>query len=423
MVGRKIRLINRRGHMSKDVETETARLAALVAARPSLAGAKIFASLVFALLGASFIASTALLYLEFRDHSFGTLALTHSHLFLFFPTFGILALCAFHLPSAVFVHLYWYTVPRGRLRFLHGFAWAIALALFASYVLLGEFTGPRHVWEVDPQILARDKGEPVNCGAAVCRRVPALEAIKNLRESSTTSVPLSKLGRACKSGDLIEPPEDFGKERFCVPAGKKLNGVQCCAVQQAMRDSIDRQFAQKSPRSRLAELEMHLQTLKAFFIVVLMVIAILLLIWRLKIQRLYPDFARRIDWQVMVGAFALLLWPVMDYAYQDAANALYGRFDDGIQLRLSLVVAPWLAVILYYFLQRFHRRVEVLGQLLGVAGGLLAVFARDELRDLATKMTGVGMPSWMFVVFALALIAGFAALIIPRRLVPDAWRQ
>lgn len=409
--------------MSKDVGAELSRVEAMVAGRPSLGGAKIFAAVVFALLGASFIASTVLLYLEFQNHGWGTLALTHSHLFLFFPTFGLLALGAFHLPSAVFVHLYWYTVPRGKLRFFHGFAWAIGLAVFASYVLLGEYTTPRHVWEIAPQVLSRDQGDTVKCGDSRCPRVPILQAIKNLRESSTTSVPLSKLGRACRADVLIEPSEDFGKERFCVPAGKKLTGAHCCAVQAATQQFVSQKFAERSPRSKLADIEMVLQTLKAFFIVVLMVIAILLLIWRMRIQRVYPDLARRIDWQVMIGAFALLLWPVMDYAFQDAANALYGRFDDGIQLRLSLVIGPWLAVILYYFLQRFQRRVEVLGQILGVAGGLLAFFARDELRDLATKMTGVGMPAWMFPVFAVALIGGFAALLAPRRWLPDGWRQ
>lgn len=409
--------------MGKNVEAETARLAARVAARPSLFGAKLFVGIVFTILGASFIASTALLYLEFHDHGWGVLALAHSHIFVFFPTFGILALCAFHLPSAVFVHLYWYYVRRGRLRFLHGFAWAIAVALFASMVLLGEYTGPRHVWEIKPQVLDRDQGEAVSCPKGQCRRIPALTAIADLRKSATTSVPLSKLGRPCHSGDLIEPPEGFTRERWCVPAGTKLTGAQCCEVQRAMDAYTASKFAEKTPRSVTGRAELVLQTLKAFFIVVLLVIAILLLVWRVRIQRLYPDLARRIDWQVMVGAFALLLWPIMDYAYQDAANALYGRFTDGVQLRLSLVVVPWIGIIFYYFLQRFQRRVEVLGQLLGVAGGLLAIVARDELRDLATKMTGVGMPPLMFPLLGLALIAGFAALLIPRRWVPEAWRQ
>lgn len=398
------------------------RIAEHLAERPSLAGAKLFAGIVFGLLGLAFIASSALLYVEFRDHGWGTLALAHSHLFLFFPTFGILALFAFHLPSAVFVHLYWYTVPYGKLRFLHGCVWAVAISWAASYFLLGEYSTPRHVWEVAPQVLDRDAGDSFKCGTATCERLPVLAAVGSLRDSARTPVPLAKLGRKCTADRLIEPADDFLKERWCVPAGRKLTGRQCCDVQAAMSKFVTDKVIAQNARSNLAKLDPYLQVLKAFFIVVVMVIGLLLLIWRVRIQRIYSDLARQIDWHVMIGAGALLLWPIMDYAYQDAANALYGRWEDGAQLRLSLVVGPWLAVILYYFLQRFARRVEVLGQILGVAGGLLAILARDELRDVATRMTGIGMPSGMFVVLGVMLALGFVALFGPRRWVPDAWR-
>ena len=398
------------------------RIAEHIAERPSLAGAKLFAGIVFGLLGVAFIASTALLYVEFRNHGWAALALTHSHLFLFFPTFGILALVAFHLPSAVFVHLYWYTVPHGKARFLHGCFWAVAVAWAVSYFLLGPFTTPRQVWEMSPQALERDVGDSFKCGTARCERLPVLTALNGLRDSARTPVPLTKLGRKCTADRLIEPSEDFLKERWCVPAGSKLTGKQCCDVQEAMSKYVTDKVTAGTARSTLAMVDVYLQPLKVFFITVVMVIGILLLIWRVRIQRIYPDIARRIDWHVMIGAAALLLWPIMDYAYQDAANALYGRWEDGAQLRLSLVVGPWLGVILYYFLQRFARRVEVLGQILGVAGGLLAILARDELRDIATKMTGIGMPSAMFAVLGALLALGFVALFGPRRWVPTAWR-
>jgi hypothetical protein len=190
-----------------------------------------------------------------------------------------------------------------------------------------------------------------------------------------------------------------------------------------MRDHVGVQFARGTSRSDLARAYLWIQPVKVFLIVVIMVIGVLLLIWRETIQRLYPDLSTRLDWHIMIGGATLLLWPVMDYAYQDAANVLYGRWTNGMQLRLSLVIGPWLAVILYYFLQRFARRVEVMGQILTVAGGLLAILARDELRDLATKLTGIGMPSWMGLILAASLCLGFVALLGPRRLVPAAWRS
>jgi hypothetical protein len=402
---------------------DTPRINDAIAARPSLAGAKAFVAVIFTILGAAFVLSTALLYSEFRNHDWSTLALTHSHLFVFFPTFGLLALAAFHLPSAVFVHLYWYTVPFGKWRFLHGFVWAAVIAWGVSHFLLGEWASPRQLWEVSPKTMDLDRGAAVPCPGGVCSRVPIGDALQSLRKGASTEVALAKLGRNCKADDLVEPPEDFAKDRWCVPAGKKLTAPDCCRVQRATSDYVSVKYGEGTPRSNLARWDAILQPLKVFFIVVVMVIGILLLIWRVRIQRVYPDLARRIDWHVMIGASALLLWPIMDYAYQDAANALYGRWTGGMQLRLSLVVGPWLAIILYYFLQRFSQRVEVLGQLLGVAGGLLAFLARDELRDAATKMTGVGMPFVMVLVLAALLLVGILALYGPRRWIPDAWRK
>ena len=84
--------------------------------------ARIFVAVVFLILGASFIASTGVLINEFWGNDWLTMVVAHSHLFFFFPVFGILALVAFYLPSVVFTHLYWTHLPSGKLRFLLGLA-------------------------------------------------------------------------------------------------------------------------------------------------------------------------------------------------------------------------------------------------------------------------------------------------------------
>ena len=70
-----------------------------------MVGARIFVALSFLLLGLSFIASTALLVWEFWTLDWQTMIVAHSYLFFFFPVLGILALCAFYIPSVVFTHL------------------------------------------------------------------------------------------------------------------------------------------------------------------------------------------------------------------------------------------------------------------------------------------------------------------------------
>ena len=115
-----------------------------------MVGARIFVALSFALLGASFIASTALLIMEFQGIDPLTMVAAHSHLFFFFPVLGLLALFAFYLPSVVFTHLYWNHIPYGRVRFLLGLVVVAAASYgFAQYL----DKPPRAIWEVSPAAL------------------------------------------------------------------------------------------------------------------------------------------------------------------------------------------------------------------------------------------------------------------------------
>jgi len=63
-------------------------------------GARIFVFLVYLGLGASFVATTAVLACEFWDFGWFDFVTTDSHLFLFFATLGIVALLAFYTPRA-----------------------------------------------------------------------------------------------------------------------------------------------------------------------------------------------------------------------------------------------------------------------------------------------------------------------------------
>ncbi|MEZ5730625.1 MAG: hypothetical protein R3E48_23225 [Burkholderiaceae bacterium] len=49
---------------------------------------------------------------EFRHLKWLALLTMDSHLFVFFPTLGIVALFAFYLPACAFVDLYWFRMGR-----------------------------------------------------------------------------------------------------------------------------------------------------------------------------------------------------------------------------------------------------------------------------------------------------------------------
>lgn len=386
---------------------------------PNLAGAKLFVAAVYLVLATAFVASLVLLYDEFANTGWWTLAVAHSHLFLFFPTFGLLALAAFFIPAVIFTHFYWTHVPYGRLRFLFGTFVVLAATIWINGTRLGELTLPRSLWEVKPSTLDVDRPVTVACReqSGGCRREPLLPALAKLRTDAQGGIPLSKFARPCEVHDLLEPPVENTKERWCYPAGRKLTAAPCCDVQKAYGDHLARLVASGATRSRLATWDRVLQPAKAFFVLVIVVIGLMLSFWRAWIEELYPHMQNKLERHILVGGLAMLLWPVMDYAYQDTANALFGRADSGPQLRLSLIIGPWALVLLFYFLRRFARKVEVVGQIVGVAGGLFAILVRDELRDVA-RFFGIGASPWIFAGLAVLLAAGFAVLFWPERWMP-----
>src|SRR5690606_2434282 len=131
--------------------------------------------IVFVLLGAAFVASTGLLIYEFRGLDWATMVVAHSHLFLFFPVFGLLALLAFYLPSVVLTHLYWHYLPYGRARYAVGVLVLAALSYGMAWYLDKE---PRAIYEASPRALKADQAD------ATGGRVPILQALADLRETA-----------------------------------------------------------------------------------------------------------------------------------------------------------------------------------------------------------------------------------------------
>jgi hypothetical protein len=376
-------------------------------------GARIFVTVCFVFLGASFVASTGLMINEFWGTDWISMVAVHSHLFFFFPVFGLLALAAFYLPSVVFTHLYWHHLPYGKYRYLAGLFVVAVLSYGVSNWLDAK---PRAVWEVAPRVLAADKGEPAACGGAVpCRRAPILLTLMTLREAAQQRVGLSKFARNCKPDLLLELPEELQKERFCFPANTKLSGAACCEAQARFADAVASAQADPARRSLSGTLDTIFLPLKTFFVIVVVAIGLLLASWRDKLDTFYKPFIPAIERGVIIGAFAMLFWPAMDYGYQQTSNVLFGRLGAGAQFRLSLIIAPWVLLLLFYFLRRLGKKLETVGQISGVIGGAIAVLRYEEINDWAVRLLGAGSERMIGVGLIGIAVAGFLVLLWPRR--------
>ncbi len=377
-------------------------------------GARVFVGVIFTLLGVSFLASTGLLLHEYRDGDWLTMLVTHSNLFLFFPVLGVLALVAFYLPSVIFTHLYWHHLPLGKLRFTLGLIGVVAITYGVDRYL---DRSPRALWEVAPQVLASDKGAPLGCSGDACERAPIATVVESLREASQVRVGLSKFARACGEDKLLEPREEMKHLRYCFPSMKSMDGNACCRVQEAFSKVVDGMQADPAKRSLTAQWDRIFMPLKIFFVVIVLGIGFLLAMWRDRVDEYYGRYVPQIERGVIIGGFAMLLWPAMDYAYLSAANVLFGHEGTGPQFKLSLVIGPWMLLLIFYFLRRLGQKGEMLGQISGVVAAAVAVLRYEELNDWASRLVGVGMPQWMLGVLLAVAFAGFAALFWPWRVV------
>jgi hypothetical protein len=365
-------------------------------------GARIFVAIAFVVLGAAFIASTGLLIFEFQELDWLTMVVAHSHLFLFFPVFGLLALVAFYLPSVVLTHLCWNHLPYGKARFVVGVLVLAALAYVFAASLDKE---PRAIYEVAPYALAADRGDPAK------GRVPILDALGTLRDTAQQRFGLASFGRSCVRDPLLEIPDEMLKERYCFPAKKNLTGEACCAVQSAFAKAVSR--LQRDPETRSFSAEMDrllLLPIKTLFILVVVAIAVLLAFWRDRIDRLYADRIASLERGVIIGGFAMLFWLAMDYGYQQTANVLFGRMTAGPQLRLSLVLVPWALLLLFYFLRRLGKQGELIGQISGVVFAGVAVLRYEQLNDWVVRLFGIGAAGWLLAVLIAIPLIGLGAL-------------
>ena len=98
-----------------------------------------------------------LLISEFRDAEWRSMLAVHSHLFFFFPVFGVLALAAFYRPAVVFTHLYWTHLRHGKVRYGLGLLAVAGLTVAVTQWLDAK---PRGLYEVSAGALLADGASP-----------------------------------------------------------------------------------------------------------------------------------------------------------------------------------------------------------------------------------------------------------------------
>lgn len=376
-------------------------------------GARVFVFLVFAILGLSFVASTATLAYEFHDAQWIDFLTLDSHLFLFFPTFGIVALAAFYLPACAFFDLYWRHVRFGRLRFLFGFAVLTGLAVLIASFILG--SPKRSAWDIAPQTLLADKGEGCSGSTGVCQRMPYLQALSNLRSVSRSRIGLADFARDCKHDPLVEKPADPTK-RFCFastpmsPNPILQTDAECCPAQGRLEDSIVRAFANEGNRSLTHTVHSWLLSLKILFLLILLAISMLLALRFRSVETHYARHIGQIERGLVIGAAAAMFFPFMSQGFLESSGALVGVNARGtfstIVPVMSIVFGGWLLLIVFYFYRRRDKQLELIGKLGGAVAGAFAAFKYNIIASIFVRFLGSGASLYMIgVLIGLSVLA------------------
>jgi hypothetical protein len=384
--------------------------------------ARIFVFLVYAVLAASFIGTTAVLAYEFRGATWLDFATMDSHLFIFFPTLGVVALVAFYLPSCALADLYWRHVSFGIVRFFLGALVLAGLSYLISAQLLQ--SPKRSMWEIAPATLQADSGEPGGCVAGgVCDRLPALTALGNLREVSQTYLGLGKFVRDCSHDALLEQAPAQSNKRYCfasTPLSQSpilQTDAECCKAQARMSGMVSEQYAHPERRSLTSRVHAALLPLKIFFLLVLFVISILLVFRHKVMQEHYRNAMPRIEYSVIIGTAAALFFPLMSQAFAQASEIMYGQAGRGtftlIMPIVSLVFGVWALLMVLFFYRRRDKQLEAFGKMGSAVAGAVAVLKYSIVTAIFVRILGSGSTSYTLAALVVLCLVAILAVMRP----------
>lgn len=368
-------------------------------------GSRLVVSLAFVLLGASFIAETAVMVWEYREPLALPMAAFDSHLFLFFPVFGIIALFAFWRAAVVLVDAYWRYVPWGKLVLFVGVLIGAGVSAYMTY-LFSE-GGNRQWWEIEKPALLADAGEPAGCAPPNCDRAPIVAAYSAVRLQARSETGLTGLAESCadESRSVFRPVED--KVNFCFATGAPETVTACCTAKEGFKEAVG--ALQVDHPSFTYRVHHWLLPFKVFFLLMLLMIGVMLARRRLVLESHYPRMMKHVERTMPIGALSMMLWPLMNQAFTQSYDLLYGAGDAGA-FRVSaplytLAFGGWAMILMFYYFRRYPKETEGAAKVIGALVAGLSVLNFDTILAWVNRFMGAGAN--IVSIAVMAVIAAF----------------
>ncbi len=292
-----------------------------------------------------------------------------SQLFLFFPTFGLIGLFAFWRAGVVIVDAYWRRIRGGKLIFVGAVLALVGVSAFLAYTF--QSAPNRMWWEVAKPALLADEGEPAGCTPPDCDRAPIVEAYSAVRLLARDDDGLAGLAEECEAENMsaFRPQEE--RVNFCFVTGAIETVADCCAAKIRFKQAVV-DLHEEAP-SLTHYVHKYLLPLKVFFLLMLLVIGVTLARRRRTLELHYPSAMEQVERTMPVGALSMMLWPLMNQAYAQSFDMLFGAGGSGA-FRVTaplytLAFGGWAMVLMFYYFRRYPKATEGAAK---VIGGLLA---------------------------------------------------
>ena len=355
-------------------------------------GAKIFVAIIFILLSFLFFTPIMVLYYEFGENIWWFFATKYSHLFIYFPTFGLVVLFSFYLPTAALVDYLWRHLRLGRLIFFCGLPILVVLSTFTYYLISSDTELP--LFSLKRHAIVNDNGTPENCGNMnSCNRASYSNIINQFQNITKTKNNLRAYIRNCYPDPTLEVPYSVSRHKLCFVTGENIDAEKCCRAQSNYVNSISSEYSETNNHSLTYRILSLAFPFEIFFMYVIFLTGIFLLLKRSVIDQYYYVYTEKIEKLVIIGIMSALLWPIMGHASSLASKALaYSttNFDGGFNGFHTFIWTLWASGLFLIFFRRVDRHSELHTKYI-VALILFAFFiVYDFFIDLAISHIGAG---------------------------------
>jgi len=233
---------------------------------------------------------------------------------------------------------------------------------------------------------------------------------------------MSNFARNCTPDPLFDSHPERDRKIFCFVTLSKVDADTCCQAQVAFGKALNKMHEPDEARSRTGTAHRYLLPLKVFFLLIVLAIAILLVVRHRLLEEHYGPYMNKLQRGVLIGAAAMLVWPLMNLAFLQSSALLYGTAQPSIYRDASPVILAiyvlWALLLIFFFFKSFDgdKDMENMGRIAGLIGSAVFALNYQTIVDYAVRFAGSGATAWTLgSVFAVVVIALIAVVLQPRR--------